>query len=74
LFRRIMEDCHVALPLSQAPDDPAVVIDDHGNDVFTTDPNGWRSDAEAGAIAAAIVTAVNVCGGFPPTRMEEGGR
>ncbi|MBE0533693.1 MAG: hypothetical protein IH626_22955 [Rhodospirillales bacterium] len=63
-FRQLLAERNVALPLSVSPDDPAVVIDDHGNDVITVDPNGWRGNADVAAISALIVEAVNASGGY----------
>ena len=66
-FRQLLAERNVALPLSASPDDPAVIIDDHGNDVLTVDPNGWRGNADVAAISAVIVLAVNTIGGIVKT-------
>lgn len=63
-FRQAFAACHVALPLTVSPEDPATLIDEHGNDVLTVDVNGWRNNSEVAAIARLIADALNAARHF----------
>jgi hypothetical protein len=54
----------VALPLTWSDSEPGAILDAAGNEICTVDVNRARPDAEAEALAAWIVCAVNTCAGF----------
>ncbi|MBP2560813.1 hypothetical protein J2857_003582 [Neorhizobium galegae] len=65
-------DRQVKLPLRLSDNDVGVILDDLGADVITIDVNSYRSDADAEAIAALLVNAVNHVAGLKPWEISHG--
>lgn len=62
-FERGLNACHVALPVRLAPDEKGIV-DAHGVPVFTVEGADERDAEEVVMLAALVIAAININGGY----------